>query len=55
MMFGLVYHARKALRDKDRATLSQCLAADRTLATPSAVVEHIMARISKLRRAQSWN
>ena len=40
-MFGLVYHIRKALREKDRAALSQNLAAYRALATPSALVEHI--------------
>jgi polyisoprenyl-phosphate glycosyltransferase len=52
LMFGLVYHTRKALRERDRVALSQSLAAYRTLATPSAVVEHVVSRISKLRRAQ---
>jgi glycosyltransferase involved in cell wall biosynthesis len=52
LMFGLVYHARKALRDKDRATLSQCLAAYRTLAMPGALVEHALRRISELHRTQ---
>jgi polyisoprenyl-phosphate glycosyltransferase len=51
LMFGLVYHARKALRDRDRKALSKSLAAYRTLATPSALMEHIVSRISKLCRA----
>ncbi len=53
LMFGLVYHARKALREKDWATLLQCLAAYRVLATPGAVVGHIASRISKLRGARA--
>ncbi len=52
LMFGLVYHARKALRDKDRAAFSQSLAAYRTLATPRALAEHIAIRISELHRSQ---
>src|ERR1700733_7994590 len=41
LMFGLVYHARKALRDRDRRALSKSVAAYRALATPSALIEHI--------------
>jgi DNA-binding FadR family transcriptional regulator len=50
LMFGLVYHIRKALTDRNTRALSKNLAAYRALATPSALMEHIVGRISKLCR-----
>ena len=50
LMFGLVYHIRKALTDRNTRALSKNLAAYRALATPSALMEHIVSRISKLCR-----